>query len=271
MSCAYFAKEVSYLIRAPIYNPPMFLISKYHAQTTWSGQPAVARLQLVESIFFLVVSFFVFLLCELSIGVSSLLQHHSALGATKRSTWSWRSLVIWTQRERAVLCFQSPKSWCCRGRAQTWGRGELLLVQCRGDPDRLLASAPLHWHPSTFLILSCDTTWCTLHQKSRVILRASRWDESFGKQAAAVHCSAPYMSSGWNAGWVEGREGTILSFFPNKKCYRKRIQHTVHLTNFLTDSHCNVLSRIRRNKVRGRIINPECLFASYNHIIMERV
>lgn len=60
MSCAYFAKEVSYLIRAPIYNPPMFLISKYHAQTTWSGQPAVARLQLVEGIFFLCGFFFCF-------------------------------------------------------------------------------------------------------------------------------------------------------------------------------------------------------------------
>lgn len=68
MSCSYFAKEVSYLVRAPIYNPPMFLNSKYHAQATWSGQPPVARLQLVESIFSLDFFLVSFLLCELSVG-----------------------------------------------------------------------------------------------------------------------------------------------------------------------------------------------------------
>lgn len=122
---------------------------------------------------------------------------------------------------------------------------------------------------ATIFLHTYDTTCCALHQKSKVILRALRC-ASFCKQAAVVSWNAPYMSSKWNAGWAEGREGTILSFLPNKAWYRKRIQYTVHLTNFLTSSHCNVLSRIRRDKGRGRIINLDWLFASCNHIIIGR-
>lgn len=39
MSCPYFAKEVSYLVHAPVCSPPMFLISKHHAWTTWKRRP----------------------------------------------------------------------------------------------------------------------------------------------------------------------------------------------------------------------------------------
>lgn len=120
---------------------------------------------------------------------------------------------------------------------------------------------------ATIFLHTYGITCCALHWKSRVILRALRC-ASFCKQAAVVSLNAPYMISRWNAGWAKGRDGAVLSFLPNKERYRKRIQYTVHLTNFLTSSHCNVLSRIRRDKGRGRIINPDWLFASYNHIII---
>lgn len=122
---------------------------------------------------------------------------------------------------------------------------------------------------STILLCRCDTTCFPFHQKSRVNLRALGC-ASFGKQAAVVRQNVPCMSCRWNAGWAEGRGGTILSFLSNKEWYRQRIQYTVHLTNFLTSSHCNVLSRIREDKGRSRIINPDWLFASCNHIIIGR-
>lgn len=122
---------------------------------------------------------------------------------------------------------------------------------------------------SPILLCRCHRTLGTLHQKSRVILRALSC-ASFGKQAAVVNWNVPYMSCRWNTGWADRRGGTVLSFLPNKEWYRQRIQYTVHLTNFLTSSHCNVLSRIRRDKGRGRIINPDWLFASYNLIIIGR-
>lgn len=269
MSCPDFAKEVSYLVHAPICSPPMFLISKYHAQTTWSGQPPVARLQLVESIFFFLFYFFesMWAICmgeltaaaPLCFGIHQIehveLEEFDHLAPEGKGSSVFQTCEALSAAEAELQ------------REQVTDR--LLLVQCRGDPDRLLPPAPERCYlSSTFVHTPC----CSLHfpQKSGVVLRAFTCDESFCKQAAAVHWNAPYTSSGWNAGWEEGREGTILSFFPNKKWYRKRIQYTVHLTNFLTNSHCNVLSRIRRNKARGRIINADCLFASYNHIIIGR-
>jgi len=67
-----------------------------------------------------------------------------------------------------------------------------------------------------------------------------------------------------------GERGNYIIFFSITRSDTERIQCTVHLNNFLTSSHCNVLSRIRRDTGRGRIINPGWLFASYNRIIIER-
>lgn len=145
MSCPHFAKEVSYLVRAPIYSPPVFLISKYQTQTTWSRQPPVARLQLVESIFSLVFVFLFgwFFICEPPIWVSSLLQHHSALGPTK---WSWRSLIIWTQRERAVLCFKCLKSRVLQRQSSDVRQvSGCCLCSAEATPTGFFSLAPVHW------------------------------------------------------------------------------------------------------------------------------
>lgn len=270
MSCPDFAKEVSYLVHAPICSPPMFLISKYHAQTTWSGQPPVARLQLVESIFFFPFLFFwkhvSYLYGWAHCCSTTLLWDPPNRARGAGGVWSFGP------RGKGQLCVSnmwSPE--CCRGRAAAWA-GDRQAAACAVQRRPRQASPSSTWTLLSQQHLRAHTPCCSLHfhQKSGVVLRAFTCDESFCKQAAAVHWNAPYTSSGWNAGWEEGREGTILSFFPNKKWYRKRIQYTVHLTNFLTNSHCNVLSRIRRNKARGRIINADCLFASYNHIIIGR-
>lgn len=136
------------------------------------------------------VLFFPFLIffkvCELCVWVSSLLQ--LCFGTHQTERMELEEFDHLAPEGKGSSVFQTCEALSA---AEAELQSEqvtdrLLLVQCRGDPDRLLPSAPERCYLSSTLV---HTPPCSLHchHKCRVVLRAFTCDESFRKQAAAVH------------------------------------------------------------------------------------
>lgn len=136
MSCPYFAKEVSYLVRAP----HLTVLPCFCSPNTMHRPPGVGSLLLPGcswwKVYFLWGFFFkfIFLLCELSIQVSSLLQHRPALGPNEWSTWSSRSWSFGSRGKEQLCVSNTWNPECCRGRARTWGRWQAAACAVQKRP-----------------------------------------------------------------------------------------------------------------------------------------
>ena len=221
MSCPYFAKEVSYLVHSPICSPPTFLTSKHHGWSTWRRRPRWWGLPWWQEI----------MLPGCNWWKTSFLQGFlEYVVYLHGSAHCHGTTLLWHPPNRAYSVRGVPpygpkgKGQCCV--ANTWNTD--CLQRQRSDMRQLidccLSSAKVTLTACFFSTCASVANLTAIFLRTWYYLlhfvpKVESYPKGFEmcalcKQVAMVSWNAPYMSSRWNARWAEGREGTILSFFP---------------------------------------------------------